>query len=92
MIVPMNVEVGRPVTFTGYADDYGEQIVAVEFSLDDGTTWIDYEVSDSNPEKWVHWTFPHPRDKPGRYKLLVRSVTADGRHSPEADVAEFQAS
>ena len=34
MLAPMQVEVGKPVTFSGYADDYGKQIVAVQFSLE----------------------------------------------------------
>ena len=91
MLAPMNVEVGKPVTFTGYADDYGAHIVAVEFSLDDGESWTAYDVSGSSPDLWVHWTFTYIPEQPGRYRLLVRSVTEDGRRSPEADAAEFYA-
>lgn len=87
----MQVEVGRPVTFTGYADDYGTQIVAVEFSLDDGESWTAYDVSASSPDLWVHWTFAYTPTRPGTYRLLVRSRTADGRTSPLSDVAEFTA-
>ena len=36
MIAPMQVSVGKPVTFSGYAEDYGKQIVSVQFSLDNG--------------------------------------------------------
>ena len=43
MIAPMAVEVGRPVRFTGYAEDYGVPIAAVQFSLDGGETWTDYD-------------------------------------------------
>lgn len=32
-------KVGEPLTFEGYADDYDKAIVAMEFSLDGGTTW-----------------------------------------------------
>ena len=45
MIAPLSVEVGRPVRFEGYAEDYGVPIVTVQFSLDDGENWTDYDVS-----------------------------------------------
>lgn len=32
MIAPVQGRVGQPVTFEGYADDYGNHIVALEFS------------------------------------------------------------
>ena len=47
MIAPLSVEVGRPVRFEGYAEDYGVPIVTVQFSLDDGENWTDYDVSAS---------------------------------------------
>jgi len=91
MIVPMQVEVGRPVEFSGYAEDYGRQIVAVEFSLDDGEHWSSYDVSSSTSDLWVHWTFAYTPMQPGAYRLLVRSVNEEGTVSPLADVAEFTA-
>lgn len=91
MLAPMQVEVGKPVEFTGYADDYGNHIVAVEFSLDDGESWTSYDVSGSSADLWVHWTFAYTPEVPGTYRLLVRSVADDGRVSPLADVAEFTA-
>ena len=91
MIAPMQVEVGRPVTLSGYAYDYGNQIAAIQFSLDAGESWTSYDVSDSSPDLWVHWEFAYTPERPGVYRLLVRSVTADGRVSPLADEAEFTA-
>ncbi len=91
MLAPMQVEVGKPVTFSGYADDYGEQIAAVQFSLDGGESWTSYDVSGSSPDLWVHWTFTYTPEQPGTYRLLVRCATADGRTSPLADTAEFTA-
>ena len=44
MIAPLAVEVGRPVRFEGYAEDYGVPIVTVQFSLDDGENWTDYDA------------------------------------------------
>ena len=53
MIAPLSVEVGRPVRFEGYAEDYGVPIVTVQFSLDDGENWTDYDVSASTGDR-VH--------------------------------------
>ena len=91
MLAPTQVEVGRPVTFSGYADDYGTQITAIQFSLNDGESWTSYDVSDSSDELWVHWTFTYTPEVAGTYRLLVRSVNVDGEVSPLADVAEFTA-
>ena len=57
MIAPLAVEVGRPVRFEGYAEDYGVPIVTVQFSLDDGENWTDYDVSGSTGDRGVHGTF-----------------------------------
>lgn len=51
MIAPLSVEVGRPVRFEGYAEDYGVPIVTVQFSLDDGENWTDYDVSASTGDR-----------------------------------------
>ena len=91
MISRMQVDVGKPVTFSGYAEDYGKQIVSVQFSLDNGAHWTTYDVSGSASELWVHWTFSYTPRKPGFYRLLVRSVNGEGAASPLADVAEFTA-
>lgn len=84
MITPRQCTVGQTMTFEGYADDYGTQIVAVEFSLDDGASWASFDVSASDPGKSVHWTYSYTPEQPGTYQLFVRSVTADGRRSPMA--------
>ena len=65
MIAPMQVSVGKPVTFSGYAEDYGKQIVSVQFSLDNGANWTTYDVSDSTDDLWVHWTFSYTPGRPG---------------------------
>ncbi|MEF9875449.1 MAG: Ig-like domain-containing protein [Gordonibacter sp.] len=92
MIAPQQVEVGKPITFSGYAEDFGKQIVSVQFSLDNGENWTTYDVSDSACELSVQWTFTYTPETPGSYCLLVRSINSDGRASPEADLAEFTAS
>lgn len=89
MIVPTLGKVGHPVTFTGYADDYGTKIVAIEFSLDNGENWTRHETADASPDLWVHWTFTYTPEKVGSYQLKVRSVNEDGKTSPVSAVAEL---
>lgn len=92
MIAPVSGKVGTPVTFEGYADDFGNQIVAIEFTLDDGETWASQDVSASNPDLSVHWTYTFTPMQPGVYQLRVRSVAEDGRKSPITAVAQLYAS
>lgn len=84
MIAPQYCKVGQTMTFEGYADDFGNHIVAVEFSLDDGASWASFDTSASDPGKSVHWTYAYTPQAPGTYQLFVRSVTEDGRRSPMA--------
>lgn len=91
MIAPLHVEVGKEVTFNGYADDYGRKIDAIQFSLDEGENWTTFDVSESVGELAVQWTFSYTPPKPGLYRLLVRSVNEEGTASPTADVVEFTA-
>lgn len=82
-------KVGEPLTFTGYADDFDRAIVAVEFSLDGGSTWTRYETCDTTTDKLLTWKFVYTPQEPGRYRLRVRAVNEDGGKSPLADVVEF---
>ena len=83
MIPSVQGSVGQTVTLEGYADDFGNQIVAVEFSLDGGLSWASQDVSASDPNLSVHWTYSFTPQEAGVYKLQVRSITEDGRKSPE---------
>ena len=58
MIAPLQVEVGKPVTFDGYAEDYGKPIVSVEFSLDNGEHWTRYDTPNTNDYQNVTWIPP----------------------------------
>lgn len=89
MIVPVQGKVGQTVTLEGYADDFGSHIVAVEFTLDGGTSWVSHSTEKSSPDLMVHWTFSWKPEEAGIYQLKVRSVTEDGRRSPEAAVTEL---
>lgn len=89
MIVPVQGKVGQTVTLEGYADDFGSHIVAIEFTLDGGTSWVSHSTEKSSPDLMVHWTFSWKPEEAGIYQLKVRSVTEDGRRSPEAAVTEL---
>ena len=84
MISARQCSVGQTVTFEGYADDYGNHVVAVEVTLDDGATWASFDTSASIPGLAVHWTYAFTPRAAGTYRLRARSVTEDGRRSPIA--------
>ncbi len=82
MIGGVRGEVGRPLTFEGYANDYDKRIRAVQFSLDDGETWTSYDTPDTVADKNLYWKFEYTPQEPGMYQLLIRSVNEDGVASP----------
>jgi DMSO/TMAO reductase YedYZ molybdopterin-dependent catalytic subunit len=84
--------VGDKLVFEGYADDAGQPIAAVEFSLDGGETWTAYETKDTTSEKWVYWYFGYTCEAEGSYKLDVRARTEDGLVSPLAASVVFKVS
>ena len=83
-------KVGDMVTFEGYADDCGTQVVAVEFSLDNGETWTSFDTTSSDTDSWVYWSFDYVTEQPGIFKLDVRAVTEDGTVSPLASSVVFE--
>ena len=83
MISDVVGHVGKKVSLQGYADDYGKQIIGVEFSLDDGQNWAYFDTSDSQVGKPVQWTYTFTPKQAGLYSLLVRSVNIDGKKSPQ---------
>ena len=81
---------GSEVTFEGYADDLGDAIAAVEFSLDGGETWTSYETANATSEKWVYWHFAYVPETAGTYQLSVRARTVGGSVSPLAANVVFE--
>lgn len=82
-------KVGEPMTFSGYADDFDKAIAAMEFSLDEGATWVRHDTLGATSDKLLTWSFTYTPAKPGLYRLRVRAVNEDGKQSPLADVVEF---
>ena len=92
MIPTQHCRVGSPITLEGYATDYDKRIVAMDFSMDKGTTWTRYETEGASSDKLVHWKFAYTPEEEGVYTLLVRSVNEDGACSPEPDAVTLVAS
>lgn len=83
------IEKGEVITFTGYADDYGTPITAIEFSMDDGKTWTVCETPDANAENWICWTFDWKAENAGDYKMTIRARNSEGETSPLAASVAF---
>ena len=83
-------KVGDMISFEGYADDCGNQVTAVEFSLDGGETWTAFDTTSSDTESWVYWHFDYITQQAGTFKLDVRAVTDDGTVSPLASSMVFE--
>ncbi|MEG0027623.1 MAG: hypothetical protein RR360_06960 [Raoultibacter sp.] len=74
--------VGKTMLFEGWADDFDKKIVAVDFSLDGGTSWTHKPAPNTDAIRWVWWTFEWEPTIPGSYTVLVRAVNEDGVVSP----------
>lgn len=83
------VKAGEVVAFTGYADDFGTPIAAIEFSMDGGETWTACETAEANAEKWVCWTFEWKAEAAGEYKMEIRARNANSETTPLAASVEF---
>ncbi len=86
------IALGDTITFEGYADDLGEPISAIEFSLDGGETWASYATDGATTESWVYWFFSYTPEEVGTYRLTARAVTAAGTVSPLESTVTFNVS
>ena len=82
-------EVGQQITLEGYADDCGEAIEFIEFSMDDGETWAKFETAGATIDRWVYWHFTWVPEEAGDYKLTARARTTEGRVSPLGSTITF---
>ncbi|MCI8425390.1 MAG: hypothetical protein HFJ72_07020 [Adlercreutzia sp.] len=83
MIGTIYGEINKPVTIKGVTGDYGNKVVAVEFSLDAGLHWTRYETGVTDSVANVYWSFDYVPPKAGSYHMLIRSVNEHGQVSPE---------
>lgn len=69
-------------TFEGYANSIYRDVVAVEFSFDQGETWTSFDTSESTGDKWVYWYFTWTPPKAGSYTIRVRCIDEEGNITP----------
>lgn len=69
---------GIPIEFSGYVEDFECGIAAVQFSLDDGAHWTNYETTQATKDSGISWKFSFTPPKPGVYVLKVRALSNDG--------------
>lgn len=77
------IEAYEPYTIEGWADAFHDNIAAIEFSMDNGETWMHYDTSDTKSGRWVHWTFTFTPPEEAAYTIMVRSVNERGEATPE---------
>lgn len=87
-----DIALGDTVIFEGYADDLGEPVSAIEFSLDGGETWTSYATEGATTESWVYWYFNYTPEEAGNYRLTARAVTESGKVSPLESTVTFTVS
>jgi hypothetical protein len=87
-----DIALGDTIAFEGYADDLGDPIAAVEFSLDGGETWTTCKTEGATTESWVYWHFSYTPEATGNYRLTARAVTASGNVSPLESTVTFTVS
>lgn len=85
------VKAGQPYTFEGVSDAYDEAIVAIEISLDNGATWVSFDLGETDPCKWTYWTFTWTPPLEGAYTISARAVTETGRTQSEWQTIMFNA-
>ena len=83
--VVLSDQVGKEITFEGFADAYTEPITRVEYSLDGGETWLVMETPNADIDRWVYWRMGFTPQEAGSYHLKIRafSLGDDGaEHAP----------
>ena len=73
------------------SDAYDEAITAIEISLDNGETWVTYDLGQTDPFKWTYWTFTWTPPQEGAYTISARAVTETGRTQTEWQTIMFNA-
>lgn len=85
------IKTGEAYTFEGVADAYDEAITAIEISLDNGNTWVTYDLGQTDPNKWTYWYFTWTPEVEGSYTISARAVTETGRTQSEWQTIMFNA-
>lgn len=78
------IQAGEPYTFEGYAFGFEYNIETIQLSFDQGATWTDFDVSDTDLNKWVYWRYTWTPKAVGSYTIAMRAVDSRGKVTPEA--------
>lgn len=81
---------GTPIVLEGSAYDFGQSVVAVEFTLDEGAHWTRYDTPGATDYQNVNWSFEWTPPEPGFYVMKIRSINEEGKHSPESARVEIE--
>lgn len=74
-----------PVTISGFAWSGHGAIAGVQISTDNGATWSEAELADSdNSRAWRRWEFPWRPTGGGHYVLRVRARDEAGNSQPDS--------
>lgn len=74
-------EQGQPLHIEGVADSFHERITAIQFSLDNGQTWTEYETADTHAGNWTHFDLEWTPEQTGAFVLCVRPIDETGTTS-----------
>lgn len=78
------IPAGEPYTFEGYAFGFEYNIETIQLSFDQGATWTDFDVSDTDLNKWVYWRYTWAPEAVGGYTIAMRAIDSRGKVTPEA--------
>lgn len=70
--------VGSPIVFEGYLDRYDLPICAVQFSMDEGNTWMTSGGFMAEPNRRVYCHFTYTPEERGTHRLIMRNLSPDG--------------
>jgi DMSO/TMAO reductase YedYZ molybdopterin-dependent catalytic subunit len=78
---------GMPVRVQGIAFSGDGPVTKVEFSADDGKTWVSASLGDDlGPNAFRTWEFRWSPPRPGAYTLAARATDAKGHVQPDSGV------
>ena len=72
------IDASQPYTFEGYAHAWEDPITSVEFSFDQGETWIPCETIGARSANWVYWHYTWDVPAAGSYVISVRATDVSG--------------
>jgi len=80
---PKTAKAGRAYDIRGFAFSGAPDIIAVQFSDDDGATWHEASLDPRHdPHAWRLWSYRWTPSHPGKARLCARATDSHGREQP----------